>query len=86
MPIISRFYGIRIRMFFDDRHGPHFHAIYAEDEAQISILDGTVMSGELPNRALKFVQLWRTQHTAELLENWRRARDSQPLEQIEGLK
>jgi len=28
MPVISRFYGIVILMFFQDHHPPHFHAKY----------------------------------------------------------
>lgn len=28
MPEISRFYGIVIKMFFDDHQPPHFHALY----------------------------------------------------------
>jgi hypothetical protein len=35
MPEISRFYGIVIKMFFDDHQPPHFHAEYAEFEALI---------------------------------------------------
>ena len=30
MPEISRFYGIVIKMFFDDHNPPHFHALYGE--------------------------------------------------------
>jgi len=33
MPIISRFYGIVIVMYFNDHNPPHFHAKYAESEA-----------------------------------------------------
>lgn len=29
MPEVSRFYGIVIKMFFDDHNPPHFHAQYA---------------------------------------------------------
>lgn len=32
MPEISRFFGILIRMYFDDHNPPHFHAIYAGNE------------------------------------------------------
>ena len=31
MPIISTFFGIMIRMFFDDHTPPHFHAEYQGD-------------------------------------------------------
>jgi len=37
MPELSRFYGIVIKMYFDDHDPSHFHAEYAEDEAVISI-------------------------------------------------
>ncbi|MDA2937664.1 DUF4160 domain-containing protein [Acidobacteria bacterium AH-259-A15] len=33
MPEISRFYGIVIKMFFDDHEPPHFHVEYAEHQA-----------------------------------------------------
>ncbi len=51
MPTISEFYGIHIQMYFDDKHSPHFHAIYAERRALIAISDCHVMAGTLPPRA-----------------------------------
>ncbi len=30
MPVISRFYGISIKMYFNDHLPAHFHAIYGE--------------------------------------------------------
>ena len=35
MPTISSFYGILIRMFYNDHGPPHFHARYGEFEATI---------------------------------------------------
>lgn len=37
MPEICRFYGIIIKMYFDDYPPPHFHAEYAEYEGMITI-------------------------------------------------
>ena len=37
MPEISRFFGIVIRMFYDDHAPPHFHASYVEHEVLITI-------------------------------------------------
>jgi hypothetical protein len=37
MPTISQFYGITIRMYFDDHPPPHFHAYYGSDAAKIEI-------------------------------------------------
>ncbi len=38
MPEISRFYGIIIRMYFDDHDPLHFHAIYGGDEGQVVLI------------------------------------------------
>jgi hypothetical protein len=37
MPEISRFFGIVIRMYFDDHNPPHIHAAYAGYEGQVGI-------------------------------------------------
>jgi hypothetical protein len=59
MPTISRFYGILIRMFFNDHGPPHFHARYGEFEATIDIGTLAIIEGQLPRRALNLVQEWR---------------------------
>jgi hypothetical protein len=70
MPEISRFYGIIIRMFFRDHVPAHFHALYSEHEAQIGIIDGEIIEGELPTKALRLVQAWVELHRDELLLNY----------------
>jgi len=45
MPEISRFYGIIIKMFFDDHNPPHFHTFYGGDEAGVSISVLAVIAG-----------------------------------------
>jgi hypothetical protein len=37
MPTISAFYGIVTQMFWQDHAPPHFHALYAERDALISV-------------------------------------------------
>jgi hypothetical protein len=51
MPTISSFYGIFIRMFFNDHAPPHFHARYGEFEATIDIATWGIVEGQLPRRA-----------------------------------
>ena len=70
MPSISMFYGVLIQMFWNDHAPPHFHALYAEFEAQIDIRTLEVIEGELPRRALALVLEWAQEHHAELLEDW----------------
>lgn len=37
MPTISEFFGILIRMYYDDHNPAHFHAYYGDFEAIIRI-------------------------------------------------
>lgn len=39
MPVLSRFYGIIIRMYFiqAEHNPPHVHAIYGDDVAEVAI-------------------------------------------------
>ena len=86
MPTISRFHGIEIQMYWNDKHGPHFHAIYAEHRALISLVDESILRGGLPASAARLTRKWSRLHHSELLENWDRARRGQELKQIEGLQ
>lgn len=72
VPTISRFYGIVIRMYFADHAPPHFHAVYAGEEAVIGIATGATLRGSLSERALRLVGEWTTIHRAELEANWDR--------------
>jgi len=85
MPEISRFYGIIIRMYFDEHNPPHFHALYSGDEAQIGIEPIQVLEGHLPGRALSLSIEWAALHQRELLDNWDRLRADQPARKISPL-
>lgn len=85
MPEISRFLGIVIGMFFNEHGVAHFHAVYGEHQITVEIESGTVR-GAFPNRALRLVLEWAGLHKAELLANWERARQRQPLIRIEPLE
>lgn len=58
MPEISRFFGIVIKMYFDEHPPPHFHAEYGEQEALIDIRTLAIISGQLSPRALGLVMEW----------------------------
>ena len=73
MPEICRFYGIVIRMYFDDHPPPHFHAAYGGEEAIIGIDSPAVLNGHLPRRARDLVAEWASLHREELKEAWERA-------------
>ena len=86
MPRISAFYGIAIYMYYRDHAPPHFHAIYGEFEATVSIETGGLLEGRLPRRARSLVSEWAAAHQDGLQNVWELARDSQPLPAIEGLE
>ena len=70
MPTISEFFGILIRMYWDDHPPPHFHAIYGEHEAQYNIATLDIINGALPRRAHALVVEWASLHRDELMKNW----------------
>lgn len=86
MPTISIFYGLVIRMYFNDHAPPHFHVQYAEFKATVSIQTLTIASGKLPRRAQMLVLDWAELHQAELLEDWQLCMDKQQPRQIAPLQ
>ena len=85
MPEICRFYGIVIRMFFDDHPPPHFHTEYAGDQAVIAIHSGAVLGGRLPPRAMGLVAEWAELRRHDLLAAWARAEEMEPVGKIDPL-
>lgn len=86
MPEISRFFGIVVKMFFDDHNPPHFHVLYGNDEVLIDINTLAVFAGHFPPRALGLVIEWATLHQQDLLDDWHRAQGHEPLVKIDPLK
>ncbi|WP_026102063.1 DUF4160 domain-containing protein [Geminocystis herdmanii] len=70
MPVISRFYGIIIKMFFLDHNPPHFHAIYGEYNALININTLEIIEGDLPKKAQSLVLEWAKMYQKDLIEIW----------------
>ncbi len=74
MPEISRFFGIIIRMLFNDHNPPHFHAEYGEYKVSIRITDFSIMSGSFPPKAIALVMEWASLHRKALLQDWESAK------------
>ncbi len=70
MPTISMFYGILIRMYWNDHAPPHFHVEYGEYRAQYLIETLVLSRGQLPRRAHALVLEWAAMHRNELMEDW----------------
>lgn len=87
MPKLSFFYGITIKMYWDEVHHslPHFHAYYAEYEASLD-LRGEIIAGELPRGQLRLVQAWTELHAEELRADWELAVNEKQLNPIDPLR
>ena len=86
MPRISEFFGIIVSMFYLDHAPPHFHAVYGEHEAMISIDPIRLLEGRLPRRALSLVIEWAALHQDELRQDWQLAREELTLKKIAPLE
>lgn len=86
MPEISRFFGIVIKMFWDDHDPPHFHAEYGEHRALVDIRSLSSFAGHLPPRVMGLVVEWAGLHQEELQKDWRRARAQEALQRIDPLE
>jgi hypothetical protein len=72
MPVLSKFYGIVIRMAFIRPFNAHFHAIYGQNELIVSIAPPRIIQGEAPSRVHDMVLEWAAAHQRELLDAWNR--------------
>jgi len=84
MPVLARFYGIVIRMYFlgAEHNPPHIHAIYGDDTAALDIRTGEMLDGNLPPRAAALVREWMSLHAEELLRMW----ETQEFNKIDSLE
>ena len=73
-------------MYFKDHNPPHFHAIYNEFKAVISINDYSILEGDLPPKALGLIMEWAKSHQKDLLRDWELAKNLKELFPIDPLQ
>ncbi|MBE5910939.1 DUF4160 domain-containing protein [Pseudobutyrivibrio sp.] len=86
MPVISRFYGIEILMYYEDHNPPHFHARYGEYKVLVDIKKARVLEGHMPSQQIKLILAWTIIHGEELIRDWELAKMMEELEKIEPLR
>ena len=70
MPTVSIFFGIVIKMYFDDHNPPYLHAEHQGDKAVFDFR-GNILAGDINSRtAVRLIREWIDLHNAELAENW----------------
>lgn len=73
-------------MHYGDHAPPHFHAIYGDQEALVSIDNLAILKGRLPPRARGLVVEWAALRQADLREAWGQAARREGLVRIEPLQ
>ena len=77
MPIISQFYGIIVKMFFNDKEKHHLEHIH---------VNGNILAGNLPKKQKCMVEAWIEIHNEELKALWRTINEDNEYFKIEPLK
>jgi hypothetical protein len=86
MPIISAFFGIIVRMYYDDHSPAHCHAEFQGDRGSFG-LDGEPLSGEVRSRiARRLIREWAVAHRGELEQNWLNASEGRPMHAVAPLE
>lgn len=72
MPVISRFYGIVIKMYLRQRehNPPHIHAIYGEYIGMFSLSTTEMFEGDIPSKEQGLVKKFIEQNRDLLLHMW----------------
>ena len=89
MPTISMFFGIIISMYFEIKekhHLPHIHVRYQGMQASISLVDGSLLAGDIPAKQLRMVQVWIDLHQEDLMADWELAKQGEELFRIDPLR
>lgn len=84
MAFISRFFGIVIKMYYNEHNPPHFHADYQGFRAVFDIKTGEKITGKFPVKAEKIINEWALQRKTELLHNWDRTQEGKTFRRIKG--
>lgn len=75
MPELCRFYGLVIKMLYNDnvQHDkPHIHVYTGEFSASVA-LDGEMLAGSLPDKKFALLRAWMIIHENELYAAWNNA-------------
>jgi hypothetical protein len=86
MPEISRFLGIKIKMFYNEHNPPHFHAFYGDFKATFSIYTGQMIEGDFPSKQQIFIAAWTLMHLDELMNNWNSLMEGSEISKIKPLE
>ena len=85
MPVISKFFGIVIRLFYDEHNPPHLHAEYQRKRAVFDFQGNIIRGGLTSKTAVKLIREWIDLHSAELENDWKLAKAGKQIKEIDPL-
>lgn len=73
MPVISRFYGIVIKMYLrqKEHNPPHLHAIYGDYVGLFSLEEGEMYEGDIPVKEQKLIKNFILHYREPLYDMWK---------------
>lgn len=69
---VSEHNGISFNIYTHDHNPPHVHIKYAEYEIKVSLVDFSVIKGNLPHNKEKEAISWVKKNQIKLLNDWSR--------------
>lgn len=82
MPLICEFLGAKVYMYYRDHLPPHLHLSGPGFAVLVSIPEGEVLAGWAPERVKTIAAGWVRENGEALIDNWRLARQGEPLARI----
>ena len=73
MPVISRFYGIVIKMYLrqKEHNPPHLHAFYGDYVGLFSLEEGEIYEGDIPVKEQKLIKNFILHYKEQLYDMWK---------------
>lgn len=73
MPVISRFYGIVLKMYLrqKEHNPPHLHAIYGDYVGLFSLEEGEMYEGDIPVKEQKMIKNFILHYREQLYDMWK---------------
>ncbi len=81
MPEVCSFYGMSIKLLWNDHLPKHIHVFVGDRQSRVTF-GGEVLSGSLEPDKLKVLRAWLMKRQIELEEDWEKAARKQPIERI----
>jgi len=73
MNVVSMFYGLIVSMMYSpdsELKVPHVYVLFQDKQAIITLPDGIMLSGQLPEGKVKLIVAWIEIHKDSLIANW----------------